>query len=138
MSSVPVEQRKTGQLEVNTEARRMCAYTLKITANPKNFDPAHKDLIDMIRTLAVDICTMAWEANEIKVGNSEQRYNRRLELQEIAADRYNRLCCLIELAQPVFHISTRRKCYWKKRVEDVRNLIRGWHDSDVKRLKPQT
>ena len=49
----------------------MAAYTLHITANPKHFDPAHADIVQMIRKL-----------------------------------------------------------------EDVRNIIRGWHDSDVQRLKP--
>ena len=136
MSSVPVERRDTGELNVNTEARRMCAYTLKITANPKTFDTAHKDLIDMIRADAIEICALAWEANEIKVGQNERRYERRISLQEIAADKCNHLCCLIELAQPVFHIETCRKCHWKRKVEDVRNLIRAWHDSDAKRLKP--
>ena len=136
MSSVPVEQRDKGTLQVNTEARNMAAYTLHITANPKHFDPAHSDLIQMIRQAAVDICTMCWEANNIKVGNSESRYHRRIELQEIAADKCNTLCCLIELAKPVFHLTTKRMCYWKHRVEDVRNIIRGWHDSDVQRLKP--
>lgn len=114
----------------------MAAYTLHITANPKHFDPAHADIVQMIRKLAVGICVKCWRANNIKVNGNERRYTDRIALQEQAADDCNDLCCLIELAQPVFHLSTKRKCYWKHLVEDVRNIIRGWHDSDVQRLKP--
>lgn len=136
MSSVPVEERDEGTLRVNTAARNMAAYTLHITANPKHFDESHKDLILMIRKLAVGICVKCWRANNIKVGKNERRYIDRITLQEQAADDCNDLCCLIELAQPVFHMTTRRKCHWKHQVEEVRNIIRGWHDKDVQRLKP--
>ena len=52
----------------------MAAYTLHITANPKHFDPAHADIVQMIRKLAVGICVKCWRANNIKVNGNERRY----------------------------------------------------------------
>ena len=134
--SVPVPLRDQGELEVNTKARAMAAYTLKITANEKHFDRAQDSYIQLIRGAAVDIHCLCWEANNIKVGASPDRYRTRLELQAQAADKCNRLCALIELAKPLFHLSSKRTVYWIRMVKEVRRVIRAWRESDAKRLKP--
>lgn len=135
--AVPVPIRNQGQLEVNTKTLELCAYTLKITANEKNFPKLQDEFIQRIRGAAVDIHCMCWEANNIKVNNSLERYNARLSLQNQAADKCNRLCALIEIAKPLLHLSGKRTRYWIHRTAEVRNLIRAWHESDTKRLRPR-
>lgn len=102
----------------------------------KHFDRAQDSYIQLIRGAAVDIHCMCWEANNIKVCASPDRYRTRLELQAQAADKCNRLCALIELAKPLSHLSSKRTVYWIRMVKEVRRVIRAWRESDAKRLKP--
>ena len=74
--------------------------------------------------------------NNIKVGGSAERYRSRLELQARAADRCNALCAMIEIAKPLFHLPSKRATYWIGQTVEVRNQIRAWRESDMKRLKP--
>lgn len=134
--SVPVNKRTQGELEVNVLARELCAYTLKITANEKHFPTDQKTFTEKIRDAAIDIYTMCWEANNIKVDNRMDRYLRRIELQELAADKCNTLCILIEIAKPLFHLSSKRTAYWIDKTVKLRAVIRSWANSDLKRLKP--
>ena len=135
--SVPVNKRSHGELEVNVMARELCAYTLRITANPKKFPVDQKSFTEKIRDVAIDIYTLCWEANNIKVDNRMDRYLRRIELQEIAADKCNTLCALIEISKPLFHLSSKRCTYWIDRTVNLRAVIRAWANSDLKRLKPK-
>lgn len=134
--SVPVNQRTAGELDVNVKARVLCTYTLKITANPKHFPPEQNSFTEKIRDAAIDIYTMCWEANNIRVDNRMDRYLRRIELQELAADKCNTLCVLIELAKPLFKLSSKRCMFWIDMVVKLRAEIRAWTSSDLKRLKP--
>ena len=134
--SVPQPLRGEGKLEINTKAKNLCVYTLKITANEKNFPIEQQSFIEKIRNLAIDIHCMCWEANNIKVGDNQQRYERRLELQAEAADKCNTLSALIDISKSLFHLSSRKVIYWTELVIELRNKIRSWHDSDAKRLKP--
>lgn len=59
-------------------ARELCAYTLRITANPKKFPVDQKSFTEKIRDVAIDIYTLCWEANNIKVDNRMDRYLRRI------------------------------------------------------------
>ena len=134
--SVPVNQRTTGELDVNVKARALCVYTLRITGNPKHFPPEQASFTEKIRDTAIDIHTMCWEANNIRVDDRMDRYLRRIELQELAADKCNTLCILIELAKPLFKLSSKRCMYWMDMVVKLRAEIRAWANSDLKRLKP--
>lgn len=135
--SVPVPKREEGKLEVNTLARALCVYTLKITANPKNFPIEQKSYTELIRMCAIKIHTLCWRANNIKVENNAERYRERMRAQDEVANLCNDLYAMIEVAKALFHMSSKRTIYWQKQVVDVRNHIRSWHDSDVKRLKPK-
>lgn len=134
--SVPVNQRTTGELDVNVKARALCVYTLRITANPKHFPPEQASFTEKIRDAAIDIYTMCWEANNIRVDDRMDRYLRRIELQELAADKCNTLCILIELAKPLFKLASKRCIFWVDMVVKLRAEIRAWANSDLKRLKP--
>ncbi len=134
--SVPVGKRGHGELEVNTKARALTVYTLKILENEKWFPEKQRAFIEKLQDCVIDIQSMCWEANNIRVDGDSGRYERRITLQDTAAEKCNRLHMLIETAKPLFHLESRRVRYWVELTLDLRNTIRGWRDSDVKRLKP--
>ena len=131
--SVPVNQRSHGKLEAAVKARDLASYTLKTTANKKIFAEEYQEaLTDRIIASAITIHTKCWSANNVLV-NSREDMARRLALQEEAAIECNNLLSLIELAQPVFHLTSKRVVYWSQKTVEVRGLIRGWRDSDRRR-----
>lgn len=134
--SVPVPQRGHGELEVNTKARVLTVYTLKILENEKWFPKEQIAFITKLQDCAIEIQALCWEANNIKVGDSMERYRRRIELQDEAGNRCNRMMLYIETAKPLFHLESKRVRYWIGMVRDLRTLIRAWRDKDAQRLRP--
>ena len=134
--SVPVPKRNEGELEVNTKARALTVYTLKILENEKWFPKTQIAFITKLQDCAIEIQALCWEANNIKVNGDEERYKRRIDLQDQAAEKCNRMMMLIETAKPLFHLESKRVRYWIETTRELRNYIRGWHDKDVDRLKP--
>lgn len=131
--SVPVNQRTHGKLEVCVKAHDLCCYTLQITANKKNFTQEFQEsLTNRIVEAAIDIHTLCWSANNILV-NSVDDLRERTMYQEKAAIRCNILLSLIDVAKRIFHLSTKRVTYWAGKTIEMRNLIRAWRESDLKR-----
>lgn len=135
--SVPVPNRGQGELEVNTKARELTVYTLRILENEKWFPQSQRAFIEMLQNCAIEIQALCWEANNIRVDGNEQEYGRRLRLQKEAASKCNRMSMLIETAKPLFHLRSKRVRYWINLTKELRKTIKGWHDSDVKRLAPK-
>ena len=135
--SVPVNQRTQSKLEVNLKAHDLCVYTLQITKNKKIFTVEYQDaLTDRIIDASIEIHTLCWQANNIRVTDPEL-LQMRLILQEQAAVKCNELMALIELAKKVFHLSAKRAVFWTSKVIEVRRLIRAWKASDAKRYGDQ-
>ena len=131
--SVPLNERTSGKLEVCVKAHFLCCYTLQITANDKIFDEKYKEsLTDKIINAAIDIHTLVWSANNVRV-NSQEDYYKRHMMQEDAAIKCNTLLSLIEIAHKMFHLSSKRVQYWSGLAIETRKLIRAWHESDAKR-----
>lgn len=131
--SVPVNARSHGKLEACVKARELCAYTIKITSNPKIFKPEYQQaLTDRIVEAAIEVHTLSWSANNVLV-NSAEDMQRRLEYQDRAADACNILLSLIEIAKPVFHLATKRVTYWSGFAIETRKLLRAWREADRKR-----
>ncbi len=135
--SVPVNKRKESQLEVNLMARDLCVYTLQITSNEKHFPKSQDSFTQIIRLTAIHLYSLCWEANNIMVNGDIKRYEMRMELQAQALDKCNSLCALIDIAKPLFHLSSKRVKYWTMKVVELRNYIYKWHINDKKRLKPE-
>ena len=91
----------------------------------------------MLQTCAIEIQALCWEANNIRVNDSQVEYERRLQLQKEAASKCNRMTMLIETAKPLFHLRSKRVRHWISLTLELRKSIRGWHESDVKRLAPK-
>lgn len=135
--SVPVNQRTHGKLEVAVKSRAVAVYTLQITKNKKVFTEEYQEAItDKIISTALNIHCLVWSANNTTV-TSYEAMRERLSLQEKAVVQCNVLLSLIDIAKPLFHLTTKRVMFWGGMVVDARNLIRLWHDADRKRYAPK-
>lgn len=141
--AVPEGKRGEGKLRVFTKANALTIYTIKICTNPKIFLPQYQNALtnDIIRT-AKNIFIYLWTANNIDVRTPktpEQRvrvlgnYGERRRLQEAAARECNNLLALMQMAQALFHLKTKRIKYWGQMTIEVRDMIRKWQESDIKR-----
>lgn len=134
--SVPVPQRGHGELEVNSKARALTVYTLKILENEKWFPKEQSAFIAKLQDCTIEIQALCWDANNIKVDGNPDRYRRRIDHQDRAAEMCNRMMMLIETAKPLFHLESERVRYWIGITKDLRTMIRAWRDKDAIRLKP--
>lgn len=131
--SVPQGQRSQSKLEVIVMARHLAAYTIKITKNQNVFLPEYNNgITNKIIFTATSIFIGCWTANNIYV-TKKTDWIERCELQQQAARDCNNLLALIQLAQEVFHLKTKRIRYWSEKTIAVRNKIRSWNESDSKR-----
>lgn len=136
--SVPVNQRSHGKLEACVRAHGLCAYTLQITANKNVFTVEYQAaLTDRIIATALNIHTLTWSANNTLVKTPED-LRKRQKLQEDAAIQCNILLSLIEIAKPIFHLTTKRVVYWSSMAIETRGLIRAWKETDARRYKEKT
>lgn len=134
--SVIESNRTKSELEVAVKARELTCYTLKITANENIFLPQYRSaLTDTIIQDSIDIYRFIWLANNIRVGNSREKRDRRLQLQLRAKEICNDLLALIGIAKPLFHLTSKRIEYWIGLIINVRGLIEAWSDKDRARYK---
>ena len=81
--SVPENARTKGKLEACVKAHDLACYTLQITTNKKNFpEQFQAALTDKIVSVALDIHTLAWSANNVLVNSPEDLAGLHFELNE--------------------------------------------------------
>ena len=135
--SVPVNKRSHGKLEACVKSRDLACYTLQITKNKKIFTEDYQEaLTDKIITTALNIHCFVWTANNIVV-NCYEDLQERLSYQNKAILQCNILLSLIDIAKPIFHLSSKRVMFWGNTTIETRNLIRAWKNSDYKRYSPK-
>ena len=132
--SVPVFKRKENLLEVIVKAKELAVYTLNITANPKNFPKEYWDgITSKLVNDANDIFLKCWTANNMNASFGNEFYRERKRLQTEVIIVCNHLLAMIELAQKVFKLNSKRISFWGGKVLDCRNLVKAWRESDRKR-----
>lgn len=114
----------------------MTVHTFRNLQNEKYFPKEQEVFINQIRDCALTIQRLCWRANNIKVDNIQTRYQDRMLLQDRAADLCNDMMDLLETAKMLFHLPGRKTAYWIGEYSKLRAMIRGWHNEDAKRLKP--
>lgn len=137
--SVPEGKRGYRRLEVFTKANDLAIYTIKICSNKKVFLPEYQSAMtdDIIRT-GKDIFMYAWSANGIRVTDGNGQINpakrdERKDLQERSIRKCNDLLALMQMAQRLFHLKTKRIKYWGQKTLEVRDLLTSWKDADRRR-----
>ena len=132
--SVAEPLRHKGRLEVHVKAQFLATYTAKILKNEKIFNPEiDKNLIDRMRNCAFDIYIKAWQANKIRAETNYMNRAMRNNLQEEAILLCDELHASIGIAKQLYHLRNRRMKYWSGLITEVRALLQGWKESDVKR-----
>lgn len=134
--SVNAEERGHGKLEALVKAKGLASYTIKICCNPKVFTSQYYNAITFkLISIATQIFIDAWTANNIRVDGDREKASERNRLQRKAIDGCNNLLPLIQIAQEVFHLRTKRIEYWGRRILEVRTMLKAWEESDIKRFK---
>lgn len=87
---------------------------------------------DIIHT-AKEIFTKAWTANNIRVGDEPRNWLERKKLQQEAARECNNLLAFIQMAKPLYHLTSKRVKYWGQKTIEVRQALRDWNAGDTKR-----
>lgn len=132
--SVPEPLRHKGRLEVHIKAQALAAHTALILKNPKVFNPeVDTELINRIRNCAYDIYAKAWAANKINAEGNAINRAMRYQMQEEAILTCDTMHAYIGIAKSVFHLKKRKMAYWSRMILEVRALLQGWKESDVKR-----
>ena len=124
------EDRGEGKFDTLTKALRLASYTTDITDNRKVFTPDHEKTTERIVSLAWSIYHRARIANDIRVENADDLMERR-KLQNQAIAECDQLLTAIQIAKRVFHLRLKRVKYWGEMVEELKNHLRKWRESDA-------
>nr|DAJ90897.1 MAG TPA: Avd-like-generating retroelement protein [Caudoviricetes sp.] len=124
------EDRGEGKFDTLTKALRLASYTTDITDNKKVFTPDHEKTTERIVSLAWSIYHRARIANDIRVENADDLMERR-KLQNQAIAECDQLLTAIQIAKRVFHLRLKRVKYWGEMVEELKNHLRKWRESDA-------
>ena len=124
------EDRGEGKFDTLTKALRLASYTTDITDNRKVFTPDHEKTTERIVSLAWSIYHRARIANDIRVENADDLMERR-KLQNQAIAECDQLLTAIQIAKRVFHLRLKRVKYWGEMVEEIKNHLRKWRESDA-------
>lgn len=131
---VRVEDRGEGKFDTLTKALRLASYTTDITDNKKVFTPDHEKTTEKIVNLAWNIYHRARIANDIRVETADDLMERR-KLQNQAIAECDQLLTAIQIAKRVFHLRLKRIKFWGEMVEEVKNHLRKWRESDADRFR---
>lgn len=117
------------------DARDLALYVRQITKNEKIFNPeVDANLPAQLRATADQIYFDIFEANGVRVDSAEAKKDR-LDLQKRAIRLCTRMLALMDMARLCFHLSGKRCVFWGRKVRDIRQRCRDWHESDSKRYK---
>lgn len=131
---VRVEDRGEGKFDTLTKALRLASYTTDITDNKKVFTPDHEKTTEKIVNLAWNIYHRARIANDIRVEIADDLMERR-KLQNQAIAECDQLLTAIQIAKRVFHLRLKRIKFWGEMVEEVKNHLKKWRESDADRFR---
>lgn len=132
--TVQKSKRGTGKLAVITLSRRLSRYTMRICTNEKNFPKRFRWCITQkIVNFALDISNLLVMANSVFIQTKADLELRRSYQKQALSTSYA-LLSMIDLANLSFHIKGRRIEYWTYLVTGIQKLLRGWIDSDAKKV----
>lgn len=133
--SVPEGERGKSVLDAIVKANELATYTVNICTNQNVFLPQFQTAVtNKLIDTSIQIFVDAWTANNIYVRTAED-WEERKRLQEKSARECNNLLALIQLAQRVFHLKTKRIKFWSEKTIEVRNYIRAWKETDSRRYQ---
>ena len=130
--SVPAPLRKESKLDTQVKCEELVEHTIRITSNPRVFDPKYQAFINRIVDVAIAVGMDVWEANGIRV-NDASDYRERHGLQQRAIREVNTLLYLMTGARKLFHLRAGKYRAWVDKARTAKAFARNWRDSDAKR-----
>ena len=133
--SVIKAKRQEGQLVVLTKAREMCAYTVAICKNEKNFPKRDRWIITQpIVTEALSIMSCIRRANSVRVETQDDyTYRRNQQVQALA--HAEAMLTLMDIAYEALSVESDRIQHWTGLVLEVETLVQKWKRSDKARYR---
>jgi len=133
--SVPENRRKESKLAVQTKAKELAYYTVRICSNEKVFPKRDRWIItNRIVSTVLTIMEEVDVANDIFV-STKGDFELRRKSQTIAFSSTAKLLGLMELAYIKYAIEGNKMMNWTQLVVDTRNLIKKWRQVDKERYK---
>ena len=115
---------------VLTKAREMCAYTVTVCKNEKNFPKRDRWIITQpIVTEALSVMSCIRRANSVRVETQDDyTYRRSQQVQAIA--HAEAMLTLMDVAYEALSIESDRIQHWTGLVLEVETLVQKWRRSD--------
>lgn len=133
--SVIKAKRQPGKFEVLVNVREMCAYTIQICKNEKNFPKRDRWILTQpIVNEALAVMTCIRRANAVRVVRKEDYIYRRSQQVEAFAHA-EALLSLIDIAYTALGIESCRIEHWTGLILEVEDKLKGWRKSDRERYK---
>ena len=133
--SVPKGKRTEGKLQVLVELQALCAYTIQICKNEKNFPKRDRWILTQhIVKLAVEAYTLARKANAVRVMTMDD-YKLRRSYQIQCKSSLEALLGLIDIAYMALGLDGQRVEFWTKSVISAEDKLAAWRSGDRKRYK---
>lgn len=138
MSSVVKSKRGETKFDLILKARDLCVYTIRITSNENVFiKDFQKPITDDIVRCSKDIFINLFEANNIDIRPTSIDLDENVKLRRTLINNSIRECynllALMQIAKPLFHLSSKRIKYWAGLTIEVRDKARKLRDSDRNR-----
>ena len=136
MRNVP-DTPNNGKLDVLVNSKVLWKHTLTICSNEKVFDPKFdKVMLNDVLEKVKNIHMYCFKANLIRVTDKET-FAERMKLQEKAIVESECLTQLISMSRALYHLRGNKASNWSRKNEDLRELIKKWHNADKTRYKEQ-
>ena len=133
--SVPKGKRTEGKLQVLVELQALCAYTIQICKNEKNFPKRDRWILTQhIVKLAIEAYTFARKANAVRVMTMDD-YKLRRSYQIQCKSSLEALLGLIDIAYMTLGLDGQRVEFWTKSVMSAEDKLAAWRSGDRKRYK---
>lgn len=131
-------KRHEGKLQVLIKAREMCAYTVTVCKNEKNFPKRDRWLITQpIVSEALNVMSCVRRANAVHVETHDD-YTYRRNQQVMALSHAEALLTLLDIAYVSLSLESDRVEHWTGLILEVENLIQKWKRSDKARYNPDS
>lgn len=132
--TVRKSERKESRMEVQLKAVELVAYTLQKAANEKVVPKRDRWALGLrLFDTALDIAAFIDTANSMDINDDDEARERRLSQRKALAATY-RLMTLVHTAASLRQIGDAYQ-HWTTLVMDTQRLLRGWMDSDRRRVR---
>jgi hypothetical protein len=128
---VKPNDRKEGELDVITKAKKMTVHTVTVTNNTELFPKRYRlTITDKIVNKAFEIFTLLYEANEIYPRDARD-YEERKRNQRRAMACCRTMVAMIDISKELFHLPADKVAYWTKLVVEVRYMTAAWYKKEL-------